>query len=83
VAGGYVLPTGSLASCEGGYSGLFDMSGNVWEWTSTCTDNQWYCRLRGGSFRTDYFGLQCSYRQFNVDPTTHDLDWGFRCCRSL
>ena len=30
-------PVGSLASCAGGYPGLFDMSGNVEEWEDACT----------------------------------------------
>jgi hypothetical protein len=50
----YVNPASvaSAPSCQGGYDGLFDMSGNVAEWEDSCSaasganDN---CLIRGGS----------------------------------
>ncbi len=29
---------GTKHACEGGYTGLFDMSGNAWEWQDACDD---------------------------------------------
>jgi len=42
----------SLETCEGGLDGLFDMSGNVSEWTSECDAND-YCQVKGGAFEDD------------------------------
>jgi sulfatase modifying factor 1 len=77
------LPVGSIATCVGGYPGIYDMSGNVWEWEDSCNANTGetdLCRARGGAFgngddlhRCDYGGFSPA-RNFNLGPT------GIRCC---
>ncbi|WP_394820731.1 formylglycine-generating enzyme family protein [Pendulispora albinea] len=85
-ARGIALPAGSSPKCVGGFSGIFDMSGNVNEWENSCqptkTDDgpaKDLCILRGGSFTNSSDGVRCA----SAFVTTRDYagdDVGFRCC---
>ena len=61
-------------------SGLCDMAGSVWEWTSSWYDSDKKKRvLRGGSWFYDYFlYFRASYRSGYSPDVRHD-NFGFRC----
>ena len=60
--------------------GAYDLSGNVWEWTSTSFLNGTRRGLIGGSFRSNRVGLRCVLNENFVAPAEVDDAYGFRCC---
>ena len=72
----------SHVSCEGGFSGLYDMAGNVYEWLADCKGT--YCKFRGGGYFTNEpverftgCGGACAGNQKPLQSGTV----GIRCCR--
>ncbi len=67
----------TFPQCEGGYSGVFDMVGNVEEWAGTCEGT---CPLFGANFSHAPQAASCK----TVDrfaPTFVSSGFGIRCCR--
>ena len=81
----WVVPVASLPACEGGLTDLFDMSGNVWEWTNACdedpmlTDDEQPCRRRGGSWFSTDTVMRCAVDSTRVRSYRAN-NTGIRCC---
>jgi formylglycine-generating enzyme required for sulfatase activity len=89
---GNTTPVGTYPAGE---NGLFDMAGNVWEWTSSLYQPYPYDEtdgredmsssesrvLRGGSWINVDYGVRSSYR-YRYVPSGTDDSIGFRCSRS-
>jgi formylglycine-generating enzyme required for sulfatase activity len=82
-------PLSSRATCQGGYPGLLDLSGNVFEWEDSCfvpaadagdqtgaTDG---CNVRGGAFDQGAAGLRCDFN-FAFQRSNRGMNTGIRCC---
>ena len=80
-----VATLGGCASSVTGYDGIYDLSGNAFEWEDSCygTADHDACRARGGSFSDDsssgYNSLRCAFDvgRYRDKP---EPDLGFRCC---
>lgn len=77
------LSVASLTGCQpsGQYSGVFDLSGNVYEWEDACmtTTSSLVCRLRGGAFHKGSDCLGCADDGADNYSDAFVLV-GFRCC---
>ncbi len=78
---------GSLANCQStvsGYEGVYDLSGNLWEWEDSCDQSVGsndLCRIRGGSFYHGETDLRCDANAANYRGSS-GANVGFRCCSS-
>lgn len=77
---------GQNPACEGGYAGLFDLSGNIGEWENGCSvqaDGGVGCPVRGGSYYHDNLSaLSCGGGDYGtLDAKTPGF--GIRCCSDV
>jgi formylglycine-generating enzyme required for sulfatase activity len=84
---GDVVEVGTMATCEGGFAGVRDMSGNAHEWIDACAGNGECALLGGGIGGHSAADMQCSSAagiQRTLPGDDGGLSWiretGFRCC---
>jgi hypothetical protein len=84
---GAVLRTGFLPNCARPTVGIYDLSGNLAEWTSTkkgATSTPPVLdimALHGGSYLTPGFAMTCSYDLARITVNAVTPSIGFRCCQ--
>ena len=70
-----------IPDCEGGVSGVFNLSGNVAEWENSCDSDSASspCYFRGGSYLDGPYELQCTSSN-GATRLTQATTLGIRCC---
>lgn len=77
--GRHVMVAGGMKSCRSGF-GIFDLSGNVKEWTaSKIAPGTRAFVIKGGSSVLRNVGTRCAMREFALPDETSSF-LGFRCC---
>lgn len=73
---------GSFSGCQGGYPGIFDMSGNAWEWDDSCEPGgpTASCHVRGGSVARGEDEVRCT-TAVSTPRNDNAGNNGIRCCK--
>jgi hypothetical protein len=73
------FPSGSLEECRS-YFGVYDLSGNLREWTSTRAKNERHYQVYGG-YWDNRGASRCNSTQYSFFPENRFIAIGFRCCK--
>ena len=73
-----VAAAGSFGGCRSQY-GVFDLSGNAWEWTATPLGGGAAMIIKGGAANKPDWAVRCANRG-NKPSGSRDAFLGFRCC---
>ena len=69
-----LIPTGQTTAVNN----IYDMGGNVWEWTTESFSNRFYtCTYRGGRYNYYFDRGPAGYRTYDSDSANDGI--GFRC----
>jgi formylglycine-generating enzyme required for sulfatase activity len=84
-AGSPLGPVAVRARCVGGYPGIHDMSGNVWEWNDVCADDSAasFCHAYGGAFDSLMPPELACTGERNWTRSSGAMNIGIRCCEDL
>jgi formylglycine-generating enzyme required for sulfatase activity len=86
VPGAAIVAVATQPQCVGGYPGIHDMNGNVWEWADVCETNapNSLCRAYGGAFDSSQAELSCGFTGRAGGRTGMGApNMGIRCCTDL
>jgi len=74
--------SGRFPACRS-YYGVYDLTGNVWEWTSTVDpDHDDFYYVAGGNWETAEKGT-CRLAKYSFYPQNTYPAVGFRCCEEV
>jgi formylglycine-generating enzyme required for sulfatase activity len=77
--GGFMW-TSPVGSFKANQYGLFDMAGNVWQWSGDWLDSDRKARLCCGTSYGDYVpGMMLTARRIGIPPSARIDSLGFRC----
>lgn len=75
-------PSGRFSNCKSDYR-VYDMSGNLQEWTSSLFMKGLSDRVvKGGSYTSPDYASRCAYR-YSLPPEERSPETGFRCCKGI
>jgi formylglycine-generating enzyme required for sulfatase activity len=90
---GRTLPVKSKPSCQGGFPGVYDMIGNLWEWfdgpclppeagvdAGDAGPAKEECFVKGGAFLNAGSNLDCRVDGRGATRDRRGQEIGFRCC---
>ncbi|MBX3246651.1 MAG: SUMF1/EgtB/PvdO family nonheme iron enzyme [Myxococcales bacterium] len=81
-----IVPPGSMPDCQSpsdNYHGVYDLTGNIWEWTNACDGSDGpddICAYRGGSISHGGSGVRCDVIPNRRTRSYQSSEVGFRCC---